>query len=65
MQITNEAILSEFNRCVEHYRQNHPTMPHKAIVAYSTATIANAARKHVEELLNKYNEHVVSSITNK
>lgn len=63
MQITNEKILSEFNRCVDEYRQAHPTMPHKAIVSYSTAIIAEAARKHVETLLNTYNEHVVSSIS--
>lgn len=64
MNITNERILAEFNRCVETYRQAHPKMPHKVIVAYSTEIVAEAARKHVAELLNKYNEHVLSTIKN-
>lgn len=64
MQITNERILSEFNRCVEWYRENHPAMPHATITALATSVIAEAARKEVAELLNKYNEGVLSTITN-
>lgn len=65
MNITTERVLAAFNESVEWYRVNHPSLPHAAVVRYATAIVGENARKHVEELLNKYNEGVLSSITNK
>lgn len=63
MNITNERILAAFNESVEWYRVNHPKLPHAAAVRYATAIVGENARKHVEELLNAYNQHITSSIT--
>lgn len=60
MNITNELILSEYNRIAEEYRKICPGVPAHAVAAYCTEMVANAAYKKVAAVLHTYNEHVLN-----